>query len=157
MTRSPRLRALALVVGVLLPAAARGDILPAPARAGDLSFGLGPALVLEGGEASPGVTGELNLLVGAFSLGAHGRAAFGDEVAPAVGVEAAVLGMLGAGASWRPGGLSIDGLLQVPLPILPTPFFLSVGWRPMFLLAGGVEHEVALQIKWSSLLLPDDG
>jgi hypothetical protein len=136
---------------------ARADVLPAPAHLGDFSLGVGPAVVLQGGDVQAGVTGELNLLAGAFSFGPHARATFaGGNVHGAVGLEASVLGMLGGGVTWRPGGFSVDGLLQVPLPVLPQPFYLAIGWRPMFLLHGGIEHEATLQLKWSSLLLPDD-
>jgi hypothetical protein len=158
VTRPPAAaRLLSSVALLLVASSARAELLPAPAHLGDVSLGLGPALVLlQNGDVQPGVTGEANLLAGAFAFGAHGRVAFGDgAVHPLVGLEAAVLGMIGGGMSWRPGGVSVDGLLQVPLPLLPSPFYLAVAWRPMFLLHGGIEHEVAVQLKWSTLLLPD--
>src|SRR5690606_14626151 len=56
--RSARVLSCACAAAVLLAAApARADLLPAPAHLGDLSFGLGPALVLQGADARPGATG----------------------------------------------------------------------------------------------------
>src|SRR5690606_33248886 len=76
-------------LGILLTLALPGvaSALPAPARLGDLSFGLGPAFVVDRGEALGGVTGETNLLFGLFSLGVHGRVAQGrGDLHAAVGV-----------------------------------------------------------------------
>lgn len=145
-------------LGILLTLALPGvaSALPAPARLGDLSFGLGPAFVVDRGEALGGVTGETNLLFGLFSLGVHGRVAQGrGDLHAAVGVEASAAGLLGVGASYQREGFSIDGLLAVPLIFGGIePWFVSVGYRPSILLRGGSIHEIAVQFKWSSLLLP---
>lgn len=152
MTRAATLLAVVSTLAAPGPAAA----LPSPARWGDFSLGAGPALLLRDGDAAPGLAAEANLLAGAFSIGLRGRvAAAGGEVLPAAGLEASVLGLLGGGIGVQQGGASIDGLLQVPLPALPSPWFLTVSWRPSFLLAGGVHHEVALCLKFSSLLVPE--
>lgn len=143
------------LLGILLadPALA----LPAPARPGDVSLGVGPALVFDRGEAQPAITGEANLLFGLFSVGFHGRLANGSErILPAVGVETSLAGVIGVGASLQPDGPSIDGLLAVPLVFGREPWYFSVGYRPSFLLRGGTIHELAIQIKWSSLLVPSD-
>ena len=154
-TRAAALSLAGLLWAIAPPAHAVD--LPAPAVWGDFSLGVGPALVLLPRGPASALTGEINLLAGAFTFGARGRVADrAGELQPAVGLEASVLGMIGAGASWQAAGPSIDGLLQIPVPLLPAPFYLALSWRPSVLLRGGVEHEVALQLKWSSLLLPDD-
>ena len=142
-----------LVAALAIPSAA--GALPFPARLGDFSLGAGPALVAGSGGVGGGATAEVNLLLGLFSLGAHGRGATGTG-ASAAGLELAFAGMVGLGASVQRQGPSIDGLLAVPVPIGGNPWFLSLGWRPSFLLDGGMRHEVSLQVKWSSLLVDDD-
>ena len=148
-------RALVLLL-LLVPAAAAA----APARLGDYSLGAGPAFVLDRGDAGAGVTAEANLLYRWFSLGLHLRgAAVGDDFRPAAGLELSALGLLGVGASVQEGGPSIDGLLQLPIPIYAwQQSYLTLGWRPSWLLrdGGGWIHEIALQVKWSSLLVPSE-
>ncbi|AKU90680.1 hypothetical protein [Vulgatibacter incomptus] len=141
---------------VLLPFAARAQ-LPSPAQLGDLSVGIGPAVVTRDGRVGGGATAEANLLFGLWSAGAHLRgAALDGGFDPAGGVEAGLAGILGLGVGFQRGGPSIDGLLALPVPIGKEPWFLSVGWRPSFLLRGGVIHELAIQVRWSSLLVPTD-
>lgn len=139
---------LAAVLAAGLPSAARA--LPFPATLGDFSLGAGPALVAGGGDVGGGATAEANLLLGLFSIGARGR---GVPGASAAGLEFAFAGLVGLGASVQREGAALDGLLSIPVPFGADPWFLSVGWRPSFLLDGGVRHELSLQIKWSSLLL----
>ncbi len=154
--RSP-IGLLLTVVALCCPALAQAEMLPYPTELGDLSLGIGPAFVSDRGEAGGGVTAEANLLFGLFSLGAHARAAAVDGAfRPAAGLELGFAGLLGLGASAQQEGLSIDGLLALPIPLGREPFFLSVGWRPSFLLRGGVVHELAVQIRWSSLLVSAD-
>lgn len=159
MSRAPRQSPPALTAAFLaavlvagLPSAARA--LPFPATLGDFSLGAGPALVAGAGEVGGGATAEANLLLGLFSIGARGRVVSGD--ASAAGLEVAFAGLVGLGASLQRQGAAIDGLVSIPVPFGGDPWFLSVGWRPSFLLDGGVRHELSLQIKWSSLLLDDD-
>lgn len=153
----PAVRHLLANAGLLLLALAPtvAAALPYPATLGDFSLGAGPALVAGSGDVGGGAAAEANLLVGLFSLGAHGRVASGSG-ASAAGFEVAFAGLVGLGASVQRQGPSIDGLLSVPVPVGGEPWFLSVGWRPSFLLRGGMRHEVALQVKWSSLLLDAD-
>ncbi|HWV39710.1 MAG TPA: hypothetical protein VN033_14670 [Vulgatibacter sp.] len=161
MRRAPRqppparlvVAGLAAALASALPAAA--PALPFPASLGDYSLGAGPALVVGSGELGGGVTAEANLLFGLYSIGARGRAA-APAAASAVGFEVAFAGLVGLGASAQRDGPSIDGFLALPVPVGVDPWFLSLGWRPSFLLDGGVRHEVSLQIKWSSLLVADD-
>lgn len=146
-----------LGLSLALPALASAGPLPAPARLGDLSVGLGPALVANDDGLGGGATAEANLLLGIWSLGAHVRAADVDGAFhPAVGVEVAFAGALGLGTSYQARGLSIDGLLAVPIPLFRGPWYVTLGWRPSFLLGGGTIQEVALQVKWTSLLVPVD-
>ncbi|HEY0838713.1 MAG TPA: hypothetical protein VGD74_00865 [Vulgatibacter sp.] len=140
-------------LAVLAPSIA--GALPFPARLGDYSVGAGPALVAGEGGVGGGVAAEANLLLGLFSLGAHGRGVAGGG-GSAAGVEVAFAGLIGVGMGVQEAGASIDGLLAVPLPFGGDPWFLSLGWRPSFLVAGGVRHEISLQIKWSSLLVAGD-
>lgn len=150
------MRRLLLAVLLLAPATTRAE----PARLGDFSLGLGPAFVLEQGQPGAGVVGEANLLWRWFSLGLHGRAAaVGDGFSPAAGIEASAFGLVGVGASVQRAGPSIDALLQVPIPIFAwQQSYLTVGWRPSYLLGDerGWIHEFAVQVKWSSLLVPTD-
>ena|GEM_PF-7025364 len=139
-----------LAAALAIPSAA--GALPFPAHLGDFSLGAGPALVAGSDVVGGGATAEVNLLLGLFSLGAHGRGATGTG-ASAAGLELAFGGMVGVGASLQQQGPSIDGLLAIPVPIGREPWFLSLGWRPSFLLEGGMRHEVSLQVKWSSLLV----
>ena len=146
-----------VIPALLLPGLASAA--PAPARLGDYSLGAGPAFVVDRGEPGGGVTGEANLLWRSLSLGVHARAAAVDgELRPAAGIELAYLGMVGVGASVQGAGPSFDALLAVPIPIYRWhETYLSFGWRPSWLLeGGGWVHEIALQLKWSSLLVPED-
>lgn len=140
---------------LLASSAAAAD---APAHFGDFSAGLGPALVVDRGNVGGGAVAEGNLLFDWFSLGLHGRlASVSGEFRPELGLEAAAFGLVGAGVGIQEGGPSIDLSLSVPIPIYAwEPFYLAVGYRPSFLLQGGTVHEVAIQLKWSSLLLPSD-
>jgi len=132
----------------------------APARLGDFSVGAGPALVVDRGDAGGGVTAEANLLWSWFSLGLHGRGVAVDGAfRPAGGLELSAFGLVGVGASLQEDGPSIDALLQVPIPIYGwRASYLTLGWRPSRLLGehAGWVHEIALQLKWSSLLVPTD-
>jgi len=151
-------RALPLLapLALFVPAAASA----APARLGDFSLGAGPAFVLDRGDAGAGAVAEANLLYGWFSLGLHARAAMvGDDFRPAAGLELGALGLVGVGASLQDGGPSLDALLQLPIPIYSwRETYLTIGWRPSWLLGDrhGWVHEIALQIKWSSLLVPSE-
>ena len=153
--RKRPVRRIALLA-LLLP----GTALGAPARLGDFSLGAGPALVIDRGDVGGGVTAEANLLWSWFSLGLHGRGAAVDgEFRPALGLELSAFGLVGVGASVQEDGPSIDALLQFPIPIYTwRASYLTVGWRPSRLLGdhAGWSHEIALQLKWSSLLVPTD-
>lgn len=143
-----------LLLGIAGPAAA----LPAPAKLGDYTVGAGPAFVLDRGNPGGGAVAEGNLLYGLFSLGLHLRGhMISGEFKPAAGMDLAFAGLIGAGASVQEAGTSIDGLLALPIPIYAwEPWYLSVAWRPSFLLDGGSIHEFSLQLKFSSLLVPSD-
>lgn len=148
-----RLAPFALALAAALPARA------APARLGDFSLGGGPAIVVDRNSFGAGATAEANLLWRWFSLGMHGRlAAVEGEARPAAGIELGAFGFFGLGASLQAAGPSIDGLLQIPIPVYAwQQTYLTVGYRPGLLLGEdrGWVHEIAVQIKWSSLLVPE--
>ncbi|WP_373049188.1 hypothetical protein [Vulgatibacter sp.] len=144
-----------LLLALLLPAAASA----APARLGDVSVGAGPALVVDRGDVGPGAVAEANLLWHWLSLGLRLRGAAVDgEFRPAAGVELGALGLFGVGASIQEPAPSVDLLFQVPVPIYSwQQTYLTLGYRPSWLTDGsGWVHEIALQVKWSSLLVPED-
>ncbi len=146
----------AIALLVLVPAAASA----APARLGDFSVGAGPAFVLDRGDAGGGLVAEANLLYSWFSLGLHARGAMvGDDFRPAAGLELGALGLFGVGASVQEAGPSIDALLQLPIPIYSwQASYLTLGYRPSYLVGDqrGWIHEIALQVKWTSLLVPSE-
>ena len=145
----------ALLVLLLLP----GSAAAGPARLGDFSVGAGPALVFDRGELGGGAVAEANLLWDWYSLGLRLRgAAVEGEFRPAAGIELGAFGLFGLGLGVQEPGLSLDGLFQLPLPIYEwRQSYLTLGYRPSILLDGsGWTHEIALQIKWTTLLAPSE-
>lgn len=155
MDRLLRPTALALLCLVL---SSPGQAAAQPARLGDFSFGGGPALVVDRGQAGPAAVAEFNLLVDWFALGVNLRAASIDgDFRPGASGLFTVFGLLGAGAGIQEGGPSVDFLLELPLPVYRwMPGFFTVSYRPSLLVDGGSIHQVALQMKWSSLLVPEE-
>lgn len=156
MRSASRLPLAALLCALLLADGASAG----PARLGDFSVGGGLALVVDRGSIGGGPVAEANLLYDWFSLGLRLRGAFLDGgFRPAAGLEASAFGLLGLGVGLQEAGPSIDGLLQIPVPIYRwRETYLTLGYRPSLLLRepGGWVHEIALQIKWSSLLVPEE-
>lgn len=145
--------ALVLSAFASLPAPAAAS---APARLGDFSFGGGPAFVVDRGDVGGGAVAEFNLLVDWFALGLNFRGVGVDgEFRPGASAQFTVLGFLGVGAGIQPGGPSVDFSLEAALPSYEwMPGYLTVAYRPSVLVDGGAIHQIALQMKWSSLLVP---
>lgn len=153
LLRSAALAPLALAL-LLVPT---GEVHAQPARLGDFSFGGGPALVVDRGQAGPAAVAEFNLLVDWFALGVNLRgAAIDGEFRPGASALFTIFGILGTGAGIQDGGPSVDFLLELPLPVYRWfPGYFTVAYRPSILVDGGSIHQLAFQMKWSTLLRPE--
>lgn len=153
MARFRTISAYALWLLLLAPttAWARG-----PAHLGDFSFGGGPAIVVDRGSFGAGAVAEANLLWNWFALGVNVRGVGVEgEFRPGASLQGTVFGILGAGVGTQAGGPSVDLSLELPLPFYEwLPGYFTVAYRPSLFVEGGALHQVALQLKWSSLLLP---